>query len=103
MLEFLNASYFVYFLLHWLEVSSNLVYSSFTGMAVGFYDATKSHPNCDLENNGAIRSFFNCIASIELRYHSFSTYAKFSEKQTFLTCYLFLNVSFSENFAYGLN
>ena len=32
------------------------------------------------------------------RDHSFSTYAKFSKKLTFLT-----NVSFSENFAYVLN
>ena len=35
--------------------------------------------------------------------HSFIMYAKFSEKQTFLTYLPKTNVCFSENFAYVLN
>ena len=35
--------------------------------------------------------------------HSFSTYATFSEKVTFLTCQGVRNVGFSENVAYVLN
>ena len=53
------------------------------------------------------------MSSLTIRNHSFSTYAKFSEKLTFLTpwypmlrtcaCQGVRNVSFSENFAYVLN
>ena len=48
--------------------------------------------------NTCCRNFY--ILSVQ-RVHSFSTYAKLSEKLKFLT--LWRNVSFSEKFAYVLN
>ena len=47
------------------------------------------------------------LSKLCIRDHSFSTYAKFSEKLTFLDvrtrAHQEVNVSFSENFAYILN